>query len=130
VEFSYEERIDKEKLVFYANTNQSVHSKFIIKFTRRYSPEAHCYLACREWAPRLRHCSPLPGMDRDFHGYLKLPRYTPLYGMTLSDNEKAKVRLKARKIVEKLRAGGFVHGDVRDTNILIDRKSLADTKST
>ena len=47
--------------------------------------------------------------------------------MRLSDNEKAKVKLKVRKVVEELHAGGFVHGDVRDTNILIDRRSLGDT---
>jgi serine/threonine protein kinase len=31
-----------------------------------------------------------------------------------------------RRVVEELHTGGFVHGDVRDTNILIDRESIAD----
>jgi tRNA A-37 threonylcarbamoyl transferase component Bud32 len=39
----------------------------------------------------------------------------------------AKVKLKVRKVVEELHAEGFVHGDVRDTNILIDRRLLGDT---
>jgi RIO-like serine/threonine protein kinase len=56
---------------------------------------------------------------------MDISNYTPLYGMTLTDYEKEKVQSK-RRVVEELHTGGFVHGDVWDTNILIDRGSLAD----
>ena len=55
---------------------------------------------------------------------MNISYYPSLYGMELSGEEKQKVHQKVKKIVEELHAGGFVHGDIRHTNILVDRESL------
>jgi len=44
---------------------------------------------------------------------------------TLSPEEKQKVRSKVEEVVSGLHAEGFVHGNIRDANLLIDRESLA-----
>ena len=58
-----------------------------------------------------------------------ISRYKHLYGMKLTDEEKNKVREKVMKVVIDLHEGGFVHGDIRDTNILIDPDSLTNDAS-
>ena len=55
---------------------------------------------------------------------MEISRYKPLYGMKLTDEENNKVREKVMKVVIDLHEGGFVHGDIRDTNILVDPDSL------
>ena len=126
--FTYDERLDEDKLVFSATVNPPGSGKCIVKFTWQYSVPAHNYLASHGLAPRIRKCIGIPGewtavvMDES--------KYQVLYGLQLSMAEQHKVKCKVQSIVQTLHEGGFVHGDIRDTNILIDRASLAskDTK--
>lgn len=107
VEFSYKERIDEEKLVFYANTSQ-----FTVSLSLSSPGDIHRKPIATWLVVSGQASSLLPitwGMDRDFHGYLKLQTALRYDTPEVSDNEKAKVRLKVRKIVEELHAGGFVH---------------------
>jgi hypothetical protein len=46
-----------------------------------------------------------------------------LYEMVLGLSTEI-LRCKARQVVDELHEGGFVHGDVRDTSLLIDHASL------
>ncbi|KZT02334.1 uncharacterized protein LAESUDRAFT_622760, partial [Laetiporus sulphureus 93-53] len=95
----------------------------LVKSTWQYSEAAHDYLASRGWAPTLRQCIRISAdwiaviMDRS--------KYQPLYGLSLSKADQEKVRCKVKSIVRMLHEGGFVHGDIRDTNLLIDPESLA-----
>jgi thiamine kinase-like enzyme len=124
VTFTYHERLDDEKLIFSAILHHRPNfEECLVKYTWRYSEAAHNYLASHGSAPRIRRCVRISAdwtaviMDKS--------TYKVLYGLRLSDVEQEKVRRKVRSVVQTLHQGGFVHGDIRDTNILIDLGSLA-----
>jgi serine/threonine protein kinase len=125
IRFTYRSRID-DKLIFRAAVNGSDEDTLCIKFTRRYSEKAHRLLAELGHAPRLRAVSSLPG------GWIMivmdLSRYDPLYLLPFpprsASESKHVVRSKIRDIVQKLHDNNLVHGDIRDINILVDRKTI------
>ncbi|KAI0293993.1 hypothetical protein BC826DRAFT_1013672 [Russula brevipes] len=125
IAFTYNERLANDKLIFSATLNQhevDESDEFLVKFSRRYSEAAHRYMASRDSAPKLRRCVQISKewtaviMDRS--------TYEVLFDLELTSENKEKVRSKVRRVVRLLHEGGFVHGDIRDTNILIDRGSL------
>jgi len=61
INFEYETRVAEEKLVFTAKADAEGIGPLIVKFTRRYSAEAHKLLAGLGHAPRLRAIVTLPG---------------------------------------------------------------------
>jgi hypothetical protein len=123
IAYTYNRRLDDRKLIF---TASAYTDQFIVKFTRTrcYSGSAHRYLADLGFAPGLRQLVSLPGgwsavvMDES--------QYEPLYWMVLSAEQQDKVGHKLSEIVKKLHEGGLVHGDIRDTNLLIGRASLTE----
>jgi hypothetical protein len=121
--FTYVERLDEQKLLFSAFVNGGQQDgNCIVKFTQRYSEAAHLCLASYNSAPTLRHCNRISTtwtavvMDRS--------TYTTLYGLCLTEDQQEKVRRKVGETLQVLHDAGFVHGDLRDTNILIDLDSL------
>ncbi|KAF8343709.1 hypothetical protein F5887DRAFT_1206316 [Amanita rubescens] len=122
INFSYRFRI-AEKLVFVAAPDKSG-DKYLgtlcIKFTRRYSEDAHLFLAQLGYAPRLRAVMRLPGgwnmVVMDYSEYTQLcdPR------LQISDELRHTVKAKVSEIVQKLHDAGFVHGDIRSLNVLVD----------
>jgi hypothetical protein len=120
--FTYHNRLADDKLIFSAALDQHEVDVFLVKFSRRYSEAAHRYMASRDSAPNLRRCVQISKewtaviMDRS--------TYELLFDSGLSSENKEKVRSKVRSVVQLLHEGGFVHGDIRDTNILFDRGSL------
>ena len=70
---------------------------------------------------------------QEAHQYLSLTSYNDdrqeiqyqvLYGLQLLTAKQNKVKHKVQSIVQTLHEGGFVHGDIRDTNILVNCASL------
>ncbi len=55
---------------------------------------------------------------------MDISNYRSLHSLTLSDADKKKVRHKVMSVVQILHQEGFVHGDIRESNILIDVESL------
>lgn len=125
---AFDERID-DKLVFAAHTAEPEKAEVLVKFADRYSADAHRHLAEHGAAPRLRGCFPVAG------GWLAVvmeeSEYEQLFAIApeLTPAEQAKVQVRVREIIDTLHAGGFVHGDVRSTNLLIDPASLDGTAS-
>jgi hypothetical protein len=121
--FTYRLRLHEEKLLFSATSNQPDSGNYIVKFTWRYSAEAHQSLASHGLAPILWQCKEIPGgwiaivMDKS--------RYLLLYSLHLSKEEKEKVQSKVIMVLKKLHNQGFVHGDIQDINLLVDHDSLA-----
>ena len=110
---TYRSRLHQEKLVFSAIVNQPNLSNYAIKFTRRYSAEAHQCLAAQGLAPALWQCKDIPGgwtvvvMDKS--------EYSLLHGQTLTNKYKKQVRSKVIMALKMFHDAGYVHGDIRDT---------------
>jgi serine/threonine protein kinase len=123
IKFTYRSRIDR-KLVFSASVDGSVENEDLcVKFTKRYSEEAHQFLANLGYAPKLRKVTSLPAdwtmVVMDFS------QYHGLFDLFLPSLESASlIKSKIRDIIQKLHDNGFVHGDIRNTNILVDPKTL------
>ncbi|KAL5495933.1 hypothetical protein ACEPAI_1397 [Sanghuangporus weigelae] len=74
IDFTYQSRVE-EKLVFVALTVLSPEENLCIKFTRRYSEEAHRLLADLECSPRLRQALAIHLIDFDWAGTYQKVRY-------------------------------------------------------
>jgi hypothetical protein len=115
VKFNYVERLYPTKLVFTATSSKG--DKLLIKFTRRYSEDAHRNCSDREIAPRLYAVENLPGgwvmVVMEFLGdeaYVP-PNSSDVDTTVLKDNLKAAVDI--------LHQGDFVHGDIRNFNMMV-----------
>ena len=103
------------KLVFFGKTNDN--KDICIKFARSYSKEAHIKCAAMGIAPVLRGFDLVPGgwymvtMDVVGEGYRCFD--TASCGATLYE--------EMREKLAAFHQAGFVHGDVRDTNVMVRR---------
>jgi hypothetical protein len=120
--FTYHTRLNDEKLLFAAAGPNS--QQYFVKYTCRYSADAHKCLASHGFAPKLYKCASLPGGWYVVIMELHLSPYHMLATLSLDDEARRKVRSKVEEALGKLHAEGFVHGDVRDANILVDSNSL------
>ncbi|TDL21488.1 hypothetical protein BD410DRAFT_293171 [Rickenella mellea] len=122
VGFTYDAQLDENKLVFSAILGDPHDCECFVTFAARYSETVHSYLASGGYAPALRRCIRISSdwtavvMDKS--------KYKPLFHLSLSMEDEENARRKVKSIVQTLHEAGFVHGDVRDINILIDPKSL------
>lgn len=120
--FTYLSQLQPDKLLFkaIANTNTNADgNKLCIKFVNRYSKEAHLMCSWLGFAPTLRGFQPIPGgwymvvMD-----YLDDAYHNLTYSRTMASFEPV-----IRDAVTKLHQAGFVHGDIRDINIMVKEGS-------
>jgi hypothetical protein len=112
--FTYLERPDPSKLIFIATVG---HSKVFIKFTQRYSEDAHRHCAAAGVAPELYRVTLLPaGWFMVVMEYLEPTMYR-----TLEPQDRGSVGLitEVGRVVGVLHAGGFVHGDIRTINMMV-----------
>jgi len=109
-----------DRLLFVVNTTAEEYGSLLVKFCRRYGKEAH--LKCGELgiAPELVGFETLAGgwfavvMER-------LPSsFRPLRELTLEMNLEQPVT----DAVQRMHDAGFVHGDLRDTNILVNKDGV------
>jgi serine/threonine protein kinase len=110
--------MDDTKLLFLCQNNQA--KKPFVKFTRKYCKAAYEYCTANGVALELYAAETLPGgwfmvaME-----YLDDESYQLL--LTSSVN-RVDLALEVRRVVGVLHAGGFVHGDIRDVNLMVRRK--------
>ncbi|KNZ82334.1 hypothetical protein J132_00149 [Termitomyces sp. J132] len=119
----YTAQLETDKLLFTATSDQPDLQECIVKFTQHeYSADAHNLLAMHQMAPKLQKIIEVPGgwkvviMDRS--------KYHVLHHYPLSKELQEKVKNKVKRIVRTLHQNGFVHGDIRAANLLIDPASL------
>jgi serine/threonine protein kinase len=114
--------LDEEKLLFSAFVNRPIASSslpssiqrlhtFVLHPTTQLQPFGTAFESLRNGQLLL-----WSNMDRS--------RYQMLYGLNLTKDQQEKVRQKVEKALHVLHDAGFVHGDLRDTNILMDFDSL------
>lgn len=112
--------LHEDKLVFLGKSGEDY---VFIKFVRRYSKEAHEKCSELGFAPRLRAFSQLPGgwymvvMDYVADEYEDLYDALPRLG----DEERQQIKDKLVPKVHSFHAAGFVHGDIRNTNVMVKK---------
>ncbi|KXN90928.1 hypothetical protein AN958_03203 [Leucoagaricus sp. SymC.cos] len=99
-----------------------------IKFVTRYCEEGHEFLAAKGFAPKLHAVERLPGglymvvMDDVSEEYVSLFNLIRDNLDLLSKEHLGARKLlseKVRQCLRQLHQAGFVHGDIRDTNIMV-----------
>ncbi|RDX42011.1 hypothetical protein OH76DRAFT_149025 [Lentinus brumalis] len=124
VGFCYLRRIEPHDKVFlaFADGVDDRDRMYVVKFTPRYSAEAHRLLAAANCAPDLVYCgSPYP----DFAGYTRMQMVVTEYvpsGLTMWEVARKPLRDKLREAVSLLHSQGMVHGDLRWPNVLVNRE--------
>jgi serine/threonine protein kinase len=119
--FTYRKRLTDERsasAVFEAildSPDDMKGNRVVVKFVRRYSPEAHHLLADSSLAPRLLHHELIPNTGIHFvvMEHIKAKEVGEDY-LKVRENMES-----LRKALEKLHEEGFVFGDLREPNILI-----------
>jgi serine/threonine protein kinase len=115
--FTYLSQIDDSKLLFSAAEGSE---KICIKFVRHYSKEIHAFCASKGFAPTLKGFEKLAGgwhmvvMEMIGEDYVRLSDSPRPY----SHYEDMREKLGC------LHQANYVHGDVRDTNILVQKDGV------
>jgi serine/threonine protein kinase len=124
--FNYTEHLDQDegkpkRLIFFGTlTEGNAKVAICIKFVRSYSPDAHLHCALSGVAPRLRGFEKLPGgwymvvMD-------EIVGYDVLADLPNTDLLPRSVFQAIGEQLKTLHARQLVHGDIRDTNILVKK---------
>jgi hypothetical protein len=106
-----------------------------IKFVSRYCKEGHEFLAGKGFAPKLHAIERLPGglymvvMDDVSEEYISLFNLVRDNPVLLSEAHLvARNRLseKVGQCLQQFQEAGFVHGDIRDTNIMVKQGGFND----
>ena len=125
IKFTYDSRVHDGKLIFPATTTGG--TKVLVKFTRRYSKEAHQHCAEAGLAPNLLGFqSLLTGWYMIVMEYLDPQTYRTLGPEDGSDSRLVEA---IKRVVAVLHGGGFVHGDIRDINFLTRHQWSAEEKA-
>ncbi|KAI6014933.1 hypothetical protein EDC04DRAFT_2608919 [Pisolithus marmoratus] len=115
----YQQQLE-HKLVFFGTEStegSAVVDRICVKFVRRYSPGAHEHCASAGCAPALRGFKKIPG------GWFMVVMddlsndYETLANMSVPVPTKSLIRAK----LAGFHKAGFVHGDIRDTNIMVSK---------
>ncbi|KAG2358124.1 hypothetical protein BDR07DRAFT_1295881 [Suillus spraguei] len=92
-----------------------------IKFVQHYCQEVHLHCASSGLAPRLRGFEKLPGGWYMWIVMDKLVGYDVLADLPNTEHLPRSAFEPIREQLKKLHAENFVHGDIRDTNILVKK---------
>lgn len=115
--FRYTYQPFEDKRIFYGRI-RSEERDVCLKFVQQYSKEAHEVCASLGCAPALRGFETMPGgwfmvvMDR-----LDLKEYVEFRDSSVTSTQIQKIRENLHQLHER----GYVHGDVRDSNIMLSR---------
>ncbi|KAI9459603.1 hypothetical protein HD554DRAFT_2176873 [Boletus coccyginus] len=116
-EIVYQRQLSEDKLIFFGFEDTHEGDRICIKFVRRYSVEAHEHCVLLGCAPTLRGFEKIPGgwfmvvMDDISDGH------ETLFSKPVSITTKELIAEKLAKFHE----AGFVHGDIRDTNVMVSK---------
>lgn len=119
VEFEYQERLHRHKLLFRVSTSEQ-NRNLLLKFTQKYSKGAHEHCASHKIAPELYAIEEMAGgWMMVVMEYLNEETYTLLCNSRIPEQI---LRTGVRNAVFFLHRGNFVHGDIRGVNIMVKRE--------
>ncbi|KAF8461860.1 hypothetical protein BDZ91DRAFT_735929 [Kalaharituber pfeilii] len=114
VSFEYLSRLLDNSLLFLAKADSDF---LVIKYTRQYSREAHELLSDKGFAPKLQGLENIPGgWKMVIMQYVGEP-YKSL--SKLGSKSREQFRDSIMESISLLHANGFVHGDLRPSNVLV-----------
>jgi hypothetical protein len=117
--FTYISQMDNSKLLF-AAAQTADDENICIKFVRRYSKDVRIFCASKGFTPTLKGFEELPGgwhtvvMEMIGEDYCPLSKFAHPYGHYEDIT---------RKLIS-LHQENFVHGDIRDTNIMVKKDGV------
>ena len=117
--FVYEEQID-QKRAFIAHLRDNPEDKIFVKFSRRYGEDAHKVAHAHGFAPKLR------SVERFADGWVMVVmddvshQYYGIKGRRLEKD----VYKAVKEALALFHKDGYVHGDLRETNIMVKRDGV------
>lgn len=117
ITFRYIDRVYPERLIFLAQENADPQRFLFIKFSKEYSVDAHRSLAESGHAPQLYASNRLPGgwtmvvMEKMSHPWVVL--------RGVEYQNRTQFREAVERAIESLHAKGYVHGDIRESNVFV-----------
>ncbi|PPQ97462.1 hypothetical protein CVT26_002810 [Gymnopilus dilepis] len=123
--FAYDNRMEDRDIFFGRITGKD--TPICIKFVTRYSAEGHKFLAAHGLAPHLYAAERLPGglymvvMEDVSRNFISLFEYKLSHGRKLSNTACDDFSEKVGECLKQFHQAGFVHGDIRDTNIMVTK---------
>jgi RIO1 family len=118
VEFKYIECVggrEERKMVFLAKRSDNS-ELIVVKFTDNYSEAVHRELADAGLAPALHDVQEVSGLQMVVMGYLEKARMWD----SRKDRGTQALKDQLELVLEVLKKNGFVHGDLRAPNILVE----------
>jgi len=119
VSFTYEKRLDDSRLVFLA-TAPAKGLRLFIKFTRQYGTDAHRACSEERIAPHLYDVVSLPG-----GWFMVVMEYLDPAAFRHVSRGDIDLKIGVETAVGALHARGFVHGDLRDRNMMCTKEGGA-----
>ncbi|KAJ7596060.1 hypothetical protein C8J56DRAFT_1043162 [Mycena floridula] len=131
VNFSYIAPLEPESacIIFLAQEDEG--RQVVVKFVHRYGLQVHQLLAQVGLAPQLFYFGPIEGAVD--YGTLKMVVMEYLEGTTLVSKYPAgllpgKLKAEVKKGLDAIHSNGFVYGDLRHPNIMVEKQGNGDTK--
>ena len=111
------------RFIYVAETSGPKSEKIVVKFTRKYKRELHEFCAEHGYSPKLLAYESLPGgwigMAMEFVA-------SACYFMESKLSQECRQQWldEMDKMVGKMHGAGYVHGDLRPPNFMVDQKKL------
>jgi len=123
-DFIYHSLVKSGKLIFRGEISDT-HEKICIKFVQRYSAQVHRFCASINCAPKLLAAEPLDGgwsmvIMEDLNDYFDLFR------SSLAPDRVDAVKERLKEVLVQMHQRGFVHGDVRNVNVMVTNGSTVE----
>jgi serine/threonine protein kinase len=134
-QFTYTQRMEGRNL-FFGTIADDDSTPICVKFATRYCEQAHRFLAERQLAPRLHAVERLSGgqymvvmdeVSKDYVSLFKFIQDKPDILSTDNDGTRDLFLQRVRDCLIQLHQAGLVHGDVRNTNIMVNTVGLGDS---
>ena len=130
--FRYSSELTSEyNFVFFGDLDSTADRQTLcIKFTHQYGEDVHRFCTEKGHAPKLHSVQRLPGgffmvvMDNIGEEYIDLHSFLEDHREILSSSAYTDLKENIRQFLEEMHQNGWVHGDLRSTNVMVKKSGL------